>query len=148
MVNIVVLGSGLIPRGKGIAPRKIPFEADLKLIKTIILTDGLQVYIVNPETNAKIRVGLQNYEKVYKASEAKQAELIGKKTIKTTVSSAFEKVVAKAEEPKQEVKVEQKVEPVVEVKEETANEEKKDEQALVPVNNPNNNYSNNNKHKK
>ena len=147
MVKIVVLGNGLIPRGKGIAPRKIPFEADLRLIKTIILTDGLQVYMVNPETNAKIRVGLQNYEKVYKTFEAKQTELLNTKNIKSTVTSAFEKVVAKPEEPKQEVKVEQKVEPVAEVKEPEVVDEKKEDQALVPVNNPNNNYGNN-KHKK
>lgn len=43
MLKIQVLGSGMIPRGFGIAPRKEPFNADLDLITIILQTPGLKM---------------------------------------------------------------------------------------------------------
>lgn len=51
MLNIIVLGKGLIPRISKLAPVKTPFKADLTLIQTIINTPGLQVKYIDPETN-------------------------------------------------------------------------------------------------
>ena len=49
MLKIKVLGTGLIPRGYGLAPRKEPFMADLTLIQTILGTcPNLKVLYLNP----------------------------------------------------------------------------------------------------
>lgn len=72
MLKVVVGGSGLIPRGYGIAPRKTPFEIDLKTLKLCVYTGGLKVYAINPITGAKVLVDTKNYESIYKTyTEAK-----------------------------------------------------------------------------
>ena len=49
MLTIRVLGTGLIPRGLGLAPRMTPTEAGLTLIQTIIATRGLSVQMLKPD---------------------------------------------------------------------------------------------------
>lgn len=85
MLRIQVLGSGLIPRGHGIAPKKEPFPADLKLIGLIISTAGLKVNFVHPESGNLVSLTRDNYQAMYK----KYAHKIYKKP-----------EVAKVEEPK------------------------------------------------
>lgn len=66
MLNIIVLGSGLIPRGYGIAPRRAPFAADLKLIKLIVDTANLKPCMIHPETGATVPLTASNCDKMYK----------------------------------------------------------------------------------
>lgn len=65
MLNIRVLGSGLIPRGYGLAPRMEPFKADLILISTIIRTPGLEVQYENPRTGKFEAVSNKTLKKVW-----------------------------------------------------------------------------------
>lgn len=65
MLKIQVLGSGLIPRGHGIAPKKEPFPADLTLIGLILSTPGLKMNYINPETGKLAPLTRENYQKVY-----------------------------------------------------------------------------------
>lgn len=66
MLQVIVLGSGLIPRGYGIAPRKTPFEVDLNTVKLFAYTAGLNTYAINPTSGAKVLLTPSNYEKTYK----------------------------------------------------------------------------------
>lgn len=49
MLTIRVLGTGLIPRGLGIAPRMTPTKASLNLIQTILLNANLSVEYCKPD---------------------------------------------------------------------------------------------------
>ena len=70
MLQIQVLGKGMIPRGLGLAPRKEPFPADLTLISTILRTPGLQVNMISPEGRA-IPVKTNNIKKLYEKYDGK-----------------------------------------------------------------------------
>ena len=51
-LKIQVNGTGMIPRGLGLAPRKEPFMVtDIYLINLILNTNNLTVKFLNPETN-------------------------------------------------------------------------------------------------
>lgn len=65
MLNIQVLGSGLIPRGLGIAPRLEPFPADYTLICTIMQTCGLEVKMVNPDDGKLIKLTPNNVKRMW-----------------------------------------------------------------------------------
>ena len=65
-IPIRVLGTGLIPRGYGLAPRKEPFPADPTLIQTLLNTRGLIVEYVNPQTRKSTLLTRDNYQKIYK----------------------------------------------------------------------------------
>lgn len=67
MVKVIVLGHGLIPRGKGIAPCKEPFEVDKKTIKLMLQQGGLIVKIYNPNKDKFERCTFSNYEMLYDA---------------------------------------------------------------------------------
>lgn len=150
MVKIVILGNGLIPRGGGIAPRLNPFEADINLIRTSILTNGLQVYMINPDTGNKVRVTMQNYEKMYKAFDHKPAINKVATKVETPKAPEVKPVIIEpkpVETPVMELKTENHI---VEKENETMVDNKEtstEETPLVPVNNPNsNNDYKNNKH--
>ena len=65
-LKIQVNGSGLIPRGYGIAPRKEPFMAnDIYFINLILNTKGLTVKFLNPETNSLQDVDRKNLKKIW-----------------------------------------------------------------------------------
>ena len=66
MLRVQVLGSGLIPRGHGIAPKKEPFPADLRLIGLIISTAGLKINFVHPESGNLVELTRDNYQTMYK----------------------------------------------------------------------------------
>ena len=66
MLRIQVLGSGLIPRGHGIAPKKEPFPADLNLIGIILSTGGLKVNFVHPDSGNLTALTRENYQAMYK----------------------------------------------------------------------------------
>ena len=65
MLQIQVLGKGMIPRGYGLAPRKEFFKADLNLIQTILATPGLTVNMLNPETKKVIPVTKANVKTLW-----------------------------------------------------------------------------------
>lgn len=152
MLDIIVLGSGLIPRGNGIAPRRDPFKADKATIRTILLTNGLKPYFRNPNNGKFSILTMANYEKTYDMFDNKAAKPVFKTP---EVKEVKVQEPVKKEEP---VRIPEDV--VKEIAKETVQEsfdkpeEKKEENApLVPVNNPNNNGNNNgnynnNKHKK
>lgn len=131
MVKIQVLGHGLIPRGHGIAPRKEPFEADLKLIKTILEMGTFKVNMVNPINGAKVPITGANFEKMYRAWDKYAAPEKEKKPVLHPTAPSVQPVRV---ESKEEVKEE----PKVEEKKEESSEEKK---------NDNNNYHNDKKNK-
>ena len=63
---IQVNGTGMIPRGYGLAPRKEPFAAsDIHLINLILNTKGLTVNFVNPETNQLQSVTNKNLKQIW-----------------------------------------------------------------------------------
>ena len=65
MLNIQVLGNGLIPRGLGLAPRLEPFPADYILICTIMQTRGLEVKMVNPDDGKLIKLTPHNVKRMW-----------------------------------------------------------------------------------
>lgn len=65
MLNIQVLGNGLIPRGLGLAPRLEPFPADYTLICTIMQTRGLEVKMVNPDDGKLIKLTPNNVKRMW-----------------------------------------------------------------------------------
>lgn len=91
MLKIQVLGTGMIPRGMGLAPRKAPFKADYTLIATIMNTPGLKVNFLNPETNKFQSLTPQNIKRMwdkYANWEARQAAI---------AKAAAEKAAAESE---------------------------------------------------
>lgn len=142
MLEVIALGSGLIPRGHGIAPRKTPFKVDRKTLKLFTETPGLQIYAINPETGAKVRLDASNYSKQYDlwADEKYKKSAPAPKVNPTPITKPYV-----PQPKKEEPKVEQ---PKVEQPQETK-EEPKEETPVIPViQNPNNqNQNNQNKNK-
>lgn len=64
MIKIQVLGSGMIPRDLGIAPRKEPFYADRDVIYTILNTPGLSINYLHPENGRFFPLTRENMKKV------------------------------------------------------------------------------------
>lgn len=64
MIKIQVLGTGMIPRDLGIAPRLEPFYADMGLIYTILQTPGLKVNYLHPENGRFFPMNTQNMKAV------------------------------------------------------------------------------------
>ena len=64
MIKIQVLGSGMIPRDLGIAPRKEPFYADRDVIYTILNTPGLTINYLHPENGRFFPLTRENMKKV------------------------------------------------------------------------------------
>lgn len=65
MLKINVLGTGMIPRGLGLAPRIEPFNADRMLIYTILNTKGLSVNYFNPDKKRMEPLTKKNLQKVF-----------------------------------------------------------------------------------
>lgn len=74
MLDIVVLGHGIIPRGHGLAPKKDPFPADLNLINLIISTPGLRAKAVNPTTGKLVPLNADNVLKLWNAYGSENAK--------------------------------------------------------------------------
>lgn len=64
MLKIRVLGTGMIPRGLGLAPRLTPFPADKTLIATI-LAAKFKVEFVHPEKGIFIELTNKNFAQMY-----------------------------------------------------------------------------------
>lgn len=134
MLKIQVLGSGLIPRGYGLAPRKEPFPADLTLIHTIMSTPGLRVNMITPDDNRTIELTNGNLKRFWEKYNNYQPSA----PTKTTVTNP---VTPKAPEPMKPVNTVQeqtKPQPVVatplvsqnqDVKKDIPVEEKKEDPA-------------------
>jgi len=162
MLSIQVLGSGLIPRGYGIAPRKEFFKADLNLITTILSTNGLKVNMKTPDGKI-IPLNNSNVKKMWDKYRSDNIQSVKKnvETPKSPVAPVVEPpkapevtnvppVVTPPVDPVKpnESKVE---EPKVEVvkQEEKKVEEKKEEKVETPASAPikpviNDNKGNNN----
>ena len=172
MLQIQVLGKGLIPRGLGIAPRKEFFKADLTLIVTILNTPGLKVNMLDTETNKIIPVTTANVRRLWDKYRSDRVKTTTTETVvpkseatATTPTTTATPVVQTTEAAKPETTEVKPVEETkteeVEVKDETVKteetkEEKKEATGIKPVNAPenkNNNHNNNhnnhnNNHKK
>lgn len=153
MMIIRVLGSGLIPRGLGLAPRMTPTKASLNTIQTIMSTNGLTVEFCKPDgTWIKLtRENLTGMWAVYGSDD------VPVKTAQTTtnvskpvtpepkfataapaetnvVNEKTEAPVTKADDKSTDIKNE----PVVESKDKKTDEKKGNESNnLKVVNNPN-----------
>lgn len=65
-LKIQVLGTGVIPRGLGLAPRKEPFNADLLLIQTILASPcKFKVKMVHPASGQLIEVTRKNLKNLW-----------------------------------------------------------------------------------
>lgn len=65
MLNIQVLGSGIIPRKGFLAPHKEPFPAELQEIGMIMRQKGLKINYLNPETNEFVALTRDNLMEVW-----------------------------------------------------------------------------------
>lgn len=66
MLFIQVLGTGIIPRGFGLAPRKEPFKADLLLIQTILASPSkFTVNMLHPTTKRFVEITNKNVRTMY-----------------------------------------------------------------------------------
>ena len=166
MLNIQVLGRGLIPRGHGIAPKKSPFPADLTLIQLILRTPGLSINYINPKTKKWSPLNNENLTEVwnrfsdYKETKPSQNE-VSKPVVPEAVKEKAIPITPAVEEKKVEEKKEEVVTPVVETsveeitettEETTEADDNKEDDIIKPVlsddkPNGNNNYNNYNKKK-
>lgn len=148
MLQIQVLGSGLIPRGMGIAPRKEPFKADLTLIQTIMSTNGLKINYINPETGSLCPLTKSNLKRVWskygiKTENKKVVTKMGDETIMNKAEQVKPVAPVQPVKPEPKVPVVEKtvtqVKPVEPIKPEPKVEKKedvKDNKQLRPVNAP------------
>ena len=147
MIQVRILGSGLIPRGYGLAPRKEPIWVDFKFLSLLLYSQNLKVQVLDPEKDQFIDMTLFNAKKLYdkynRTPEVKKPEVkqpVQKEEVKPEVESIKEVV---HQEPQQfqyskknkfdkKKKYEQRhSEPMVEVKEEPkVEEEVKPEEAI------------------
>lgn len=105
MIKIQVLGTGMIPRDLGIAPRKEPFYADRDIIYTILNTPGLRINYLHPEDGRLLPLTRENMKKVL--DKFKNATY--DKPTATTPARPHVPEAPKKEEPKpEEKKVEEK----------------------------------------
>lgn len=129
MLKIQVLGSGLIPRGYGLAPRKEPFPADLTLIHTIMSTPGLRVNMITPDDNRTIELNNGNLKRLWDKYKNYQATAPARTTITNPVTPKTPEQMKPVNAIQEEVKP-QPVTPVVvpqnqDVKKEELVEDKK-----------------------
>lgn len=128
MLKIQVLGSGLIPRGYGLAPRKEPFPADLTLIHTIMSTPGLRVNMITPDDNRTIELNNGNLKRLWDKYKNYQATAPARTTITNPVTPKTPEQMKPVNAVPEEVKP-QPVTPVVpqnqDVKKEELVEDKK-----------------------
>jgi len=73
MLMIQVLGVGLIPRGKGIAPKKEPFPADKKTIELILEHGTLIPRMFNQKTGSFITITSKNLNKLWETFGTEKA---------------------------------------------------------------------------
>ena len=165
MLNIQVLGKGMIPRGLGLAPRKEFFKADLILITTILATPGLKVNMLTQDnkvvevTRANVK-NLWDKHRLDKINPVKNTEVVDEKTevvttddvkenIKDSKSVEDNKPAPAIEEAKEVVEeVKETAVPVEEVKDESKEEVKPENQPIKPIINDNNGKNNKNNHYK
>ena len=149
MLQIIVLGSGLIPRGHGIAPCYEPFETDKDTIKLIMDTKGMAPYAVSRRDGHKVRLTYSNFDRILRMSDFNGDKPVVEQQEKKDVTQLspvtpkpkFDPVVITKEPVVEEKSTEEpskteetKAEPAAE----TQTEEKPEEQQA-----DSNNYSNN-----
>ena len=114
-LKIQVTGKGRIPRIGGLAPRKTPFKAEPDFIKLIMLTPGLGVNYLNPETNQFVKLTHVNLQAVL---EKYGNWDYNKQTTQAPTAPVAPKAVPVREEPKAEVVKEEVSEKIIKHKEE------------------------------
>ena len=99
---IQVLGVGLIPRGKGIAPKKEPFPATKKEIELIMEHGALKPRMLNTKTGKYVDITAKNFEKLWNTFAIEREE--HKNTINRPKATPTTIPAVKKEEPKAENK--------------------------------------------
>lgn len=148
MLKIQVLGSGLIPRGYGLAPRIEPFPADLTLIQTIMATPGLSVNMIHPDDGHIVAVTNANVKRLWEKYSGKVCkEPVAPATPKPSATvSKPAPVVTPPKQEKEETPIKETSTPEVKV-EKPAEEKPVVEKPVENVKTNNNQHNNNNNQK-
>ena len=100
MIRVRILGSGLIPRGGGLAPRKEPMLVDFSYLSILMNTRSLKVLYQDPVSNDFHEMNVYNFKKIYdKISPITEMRLQQEKAAKVTKEKVKE-VEVKTEEVK------------------------------------------------
>lgn len=100
MIRVRILGSGLIPRGGGLAPRKEPMLVDFSYLSILMNTRSLKVLYQDPVSNDFHEMNVYNFKKIYdKISPITEMRLQQEKAAKATKEKVKE-VEVKTEELK------------------------------------------------
>lgn len=116
MIKVRILGSGLIPRGGGLAPKKEPIYVDFDYLTILMYTRSLRVQYLDPDTEKFHDMTLYNFKKTYDKLSAKFDM-----KIKEEREAKAKEEKAKALEMKKE-----EVQPIVSFTEQKSNFSKKD----------------------
>lgn len=94
MLRVRILGSGLIPRGGGLAPKKEPILVDFNYLTILMYTRNLKIQYLDPDTNKFENMNLFNFKKIYDKispkvdlqlkTEREAAKKVEEETAKTT----------------------------------------------------------------
>lgn len=100
MIRVRILGSGLIPRGGGLAPRKEPMLVDFSYLSILMNTRSLKVLYQDPVSNDFHEMNVYNFKKIYdKISPITEMRLQQEKAAKVAKEKVKE-VEVKTEELK------------------------------------------------
>ena len=100
MIRVRILGSGLIPRGGGLAPRKEPMLVDFSYLSILMNTRSLKVLYQDPVSNDFHEMNVYNFKKIYdKISPITEMRLQQEKAAKVAKEKVKE-VEVKTEEVK------------------------------------------------
>lgn len=98
MIRVRILGSGLIPRGGGLAPRKEPMLVDFNYLSILMNTRSLKVLYQDPVSNDFHEMTIYNFKKIYdKISPITEMKLQEEKAAKVAQSKTREIEVKKEE---------------------------------------------------
>lgn len=95
---IQVLGVGLIPRGKGIAPKKEPFPATKQEIELILEHGTLTPRMFNTKTGGFVQITARNFDKLWNTFAVERDA--HKRTVNRPKATPATIPVVKNEEPK------------------------------------------------
>lgn len=140
MIWIRVLGHGLIPRQKGIAPKYDPFPVDLDTIKVMLGHGSIYPEAQNPYKPTEfIRLNSQNLKAIYTEwNNVKIGSVKEENKVQVRPSSPVDRDVMKSEkEAVETAKVEKPYEPKNDKPAEKEYDKKNDKKStLKPVGNP------------
>jgi len=100
MIRVRILGSGLIPRGGGLAPRKEPMLVDFNYLSLLMNTRNLKVLYQDPVTNSFHEMTVYNFKKIY----VKISPVTDSKLQEIKAAKVAEEKVKQIEVKKEEVK--------------------------------------------